>query len=83
MKDFIVDQPLRARSVYGIEADGTKVQIGTISCVTPEDWVVYFSDARWRFVSCVEGVPSSPSGTFRECEEFVYGLVEQEEKAAA
>lgn len=74
--DIIVNHPLRARPVYGIHSGGGKTQIGTIACVTPEEWVMYFSDARWRFISCIEGVPSSTAGTMRECEEFVYGLVE-------
>ena len=75
MTDFIVNQPLQDRQVYGIEQNGSKVLIGHITCVTPEDWVMYFSDARWQCVSCVECFPSSESGTMRDCEECVYGLL--------
>ncbi|EKU99687.1 hypothetical protein Lepto7375DRAFT_1755 [Leptolyngbya sp. PCC 7375] len=74
MKDFIVQHPLTDRSVYGIGEDGSKTQIGTITCVTPEDWVMYWSDAKWKFVPCVEGIPASDSGTMQDCEQFVYGL---------
>ncbi len=74
MKDFIVTHPLTDRAVYSWQEDGTKVQIGTITCVTPMDWVMYSSDARWRFISRVEGIPSSKAGAMREAEEFVYGL---------
>ena len=81
-KDFIVQHPLTERSVYGLNTDGSKTQIGTITCVTPEDWVMYWSDARWRFVACVEGIPSSDSGSMEECEKFVYDWFTQASESA-
>ncbi len=83
MKDFIVNQPLLDRSVYGINADDSKTQIGTITCVTPEEWVMYWSDAKWRFVSCIEGIPSSESGTMEQVEDFIRSLIEESQPVAA
>jgi hypothetical protein len=83
MKDFIVSQPLLDRSVYGIQQDDSKVLIGTITCVTPADWVMYWSDAKWRFVSCVEGIPSSKTGSMEQVEDFVRSLIEESQPVAA
>ena len=80
MKNFVIDQPLLDRSVHGIKEDDTKVLIGTITCVTPEEWVMYWSDARWQFISCCEGIPSSESGTMEQVEGFVKALFAPAEK---
>lgn len=83
MKDFIVQRPLVDRPVYGIRNDNSKVQIGVITCVTPQEWVMYFSDARWQFVSCLEGVPSSTAGTIEEAENFIRRWVEAQGESGA
>lgn len=77
MENLVIGYPVD-RPVYGITDDGDRVQIGTIACVTPREWVMYWSDAKWRFVSCYEGVPSSKPGTMEACEIFVFGLVNRE-----
>lgn len=83
MKDFVINQPLLDRSVYGIKEDDSRVLVGTITCVTPEEWVMYWSDAKWKFISRFEGIPSSDSGTMEQVEEFVMGLFAAQVKEAA
>lgn len=83
MKDFIVNQPLQDRPVYGIGFNDEKTLIGHITCVTPEDWVMYWSDAKWRFIACLEGVPSSPAGTMEQAEGFVRDWVQDQAAVAA
>lgn len=73
MESVVISRP-KDRHVYGIQADDSKVLIGVITCVTPDEWLMYLSDARWKFISCCEGIPSSEAGTMEQVEGFVMAL---------
>lgn len=69
MENYIVTQPLTTRTVYGINEDNTKTAIGRIIPITPEEWVMYFSDATWKFVSDIDN--STCTGSWEEVNEYV------------
>ena len=78
MKDFAIQHPLQDRKVYGTTEDDQKILIGHITCVTPPQWVMYWGDASWRFISLVDDLANSKAGSYSEIEQYVYDLVSEQ-----
>lgn len=70
MSDFIVGKNLEAKTVNGINSDGSKESIGKI---TPVDnfifWYSELSKIQWQFESTIDDVAFT--GTWAEVEQFI------------